>query len=88
MLVSGGYPQSYEKNKVITGLEQVTDSTVFHAGTKCDEQGNLLTSGGRVLAVTSMGNTKDEALAHSFESIKHINFDKMYYRRDIGFDLD
>ena len=88
MLVSGGYPQSYEKNKVITGLEQVAGSTVFHAGTKCDEQGNLLTSGGRVLAVTSYGNTKDEALAHSFESIKHINFDKMYYRRDIGFDLD
>ena len=88
MLVSGGYPQSYEKNKVITGLEQVEDSTVFHAGTKCDEQGNLLTSGGRVLAVTSYGNTKDEALACSFESIKHINFDKMYYRRDIGFDLD
>ena len=88
MLVSGGYPQSYEKNKVITGLEQVEDSTVFHAGTKCDEQGNLLTSGGRVLAVTSYGNTKGEALTCSFESIKHINFDKMYYRRDIGFDLD
>ena len=88
MLVSGGYPQSYEKNKVITGLEQVKESTVFHAGTKCDEQGQLLTSGGRVLAVTSYGNTKDEALARSFESIKHIGFDKMYYRRDIGFDLD
>ena len=87
MLVSGGYPQSYEKNKVITGLEQVKDSTVFHAGTKRDEQGQILTSGGRVLAVTSMGDTKDEALAHSFESIKHISFDKMYYRRDIGFDL-
>ena len=88
MLVSGGYPQSYEKNKVITGLEQVDDSIVFHAGTKRDEQGNLLTSGGRVLAVTSMGDTKDEALQRSFKSIGHIGFDKMYYRRDIGFDLE
>ena len=87
MLVSGGYPQSYEKNKVITGLDEVEDSIVFHAGTKCGEDGKLLTSGGRVLAVTSYGDTKDEALARSFESIKHINFDKMYYRRDIGFDL-
>ena len=88
MLVSGGYPQSYEKNKVITGLEQVDDSIVFHAGTKRDEQGNLLTSGGRVLAVTSMGDTKDEALQRSFKSIGHIGFDKMYYRHDIGFDLE
>lgn len=87
MLVSGGYPQSYEKNKVITGLDEVEDSIVFHAGTKCGEDGKLLTSGGRVLAVTSYGDTKDEALTRSFESIKHINFDKMYYRRDIGFDL-
>lgn len=87
MLVSGGYPQSYEKSKVITGLDEVEDSIVFHAGTKCGEDGKLLTSGGRVLAVTSYGDTKDEALARSFESIKHINFDKMYYRRDIGFDL-
>jgi phosphoribosylamine--glycine ligase len=87
MLVSGGYPQSYEKNKVITGLDAATGSILFHAGTKRDDQGQVLTSGGRVLAVTSMGTTKDEALAHSFESISHIAFDKMYYRRDIGFDL-
>ncbi len=87
MLVSGGYPQSYEKNKVITGLDAATGSILFHAGTKRDDQGQVLTSGGRVLAVTSMGVTKDEALAHSFESISHIAFDKMYYRRDIGFDL-
>ena len=87
MLVSGGYPQSYEKNKIITGLDEVTGSILFHAGTKRDEQGQLLTSGGRVLAVTSMGASKDEALTRSFASISHINFDKMYCRRDIGFDL-
>lgn len=86
MMVSGGYPGSYEKGKEISGTENVTDSILFHAGTKKDGE-KLLTNGGRVIAVTSYGETKDEALARSFGSIKKINFDGMYFRRDIGADL-
>ena len=86
MMVSGGYPGSYEKGKEISGIENVTDSILFHAGTKKDGE-KLLTNGGRVIAVTSYGETKDEALARSFGSIKKINFDGMYFRRDIGADL-
>ena len=86
MMVSGGYPGSYEKGKEISGTENVTDSILFHAGTKNDGE-KLLTNGGRVIAVTSYGETKDEALARSFGSIKKINFDGMYFRRDIGADL-
>ncbi|WP_369048208.1 phosphoribosylamine--glycine ligase [Tenacibaculum sp. UWU-22] len=86
MLVSGGYPEAYEKNKVITGLDQVTASTVYHAGTKL-ENGEVLTNGGRVMAITSLGNTIPEALEKTYQSIDKINFDKMNYRRDIGFDL-
>ena len=86
MLVSGGYPGSYPKGKVITGLDQVTDSIVFHAGT-CAEGDKLVTSGGRVLAFTSYGATKDEALATSFASVAKVDFEGKYYRRDIGFDL-
>ena len=86
MMVSGGYPGSYEKGKEITGLEAVTDSILFHAGTKKDGD-KYVTSGGRVIAATSYGETKDEALARSFASIAKVHFDGMYFRRDIGADL-
>lgn len=86
MMVSGGYPGSYEKGKVISGLENVTDSILFHAGTKKDGD-KIVTAGGRVIVATSYGETKDEALARSFESISKVNFEGMYFRRDIGADL-
>ena len=86
MLVSGGYPEAYEKGKEIFGLENVKDSIVFHAGAK-DQEGKIVTSGGRVMAVTSYGNTYQEAIKKSYQSINHLCFDKMNYRKDIGFDL-
>lgn len=86
MIVSGGYPEDYEKGKVISGVEQVTDSIVFHAGTVLKDN-QLQTSGGRVLAVTSFGDTFREALQKSYKNIEKLTFDKMYYRKDIGFDL-
>ncbi len=86
MMVSGGYPEAYEKNKEITGLDKVTDSIAFHAGTKLNGD-KVLSNGGRVIAVTSIKNTLKEAVATSYESIKKINFDKMYYRKDIGKDV-
>lgn len=86
MLVSGGYPEAYQKGKVITGVENVTDSIVFHAGAQ-NKDGNIVTSGGRVMAVTSYGNTYEEAIKKSYQSIDKLSFDKMYYRKDIGFDL-
>ena len=87
MMVSAGYPGAYEKGKAITGLDTVTDSILFHAGTKRTDNG-VVTNGGRVIAVSSYGTTKAEALAQSFASIEKINFDGKYFRHDIGFDLD
>jgi phosphoribosylamine--glycine ligase len=86
MLVSGGYPEDYEKGKVISGIETVEDSIVFHAGTKT-ENGKVVSNGGRVLAVTSYGNDFQEAIKKSYQNINKLHFDTMYYRKDIGFDL-
>ncbi len=87
MVVSGGYPEAYEKGKVITGFDQVSpENILFHAGTK-ESDGQIVTSGGRVIAVSSYGTTKEEALAKSFAGAKALQFDKKYFRSDIGFDL-
>lgn len=104
MVVSGGYPEAYEKGKVIAGLEEVKESLVFHAGTDGQvkshklkvtsrqpedqrEISDIITSGGRVLAVTSFGKDISEATSKSYQSITKISFEKMYYRKDIGKDL-
>ena len=86
MVVSGGYPEEYVNGKVISGVETVTDSIVFHAGTKADN-GQIISNGGRVLAVTSLGANFEEAIKKSYQSIDKLHFDTMYFRKDIGFDL-
>ena len=86
MLVSGGYPQAYKKGYPITGLDQIDGSIVFHAGTALHD-GNVVTSGGRVIAVSSYGRNKAEALQKSFTEAQKINFTDKYFRRDIGQDL-
>tara|TARA_B100000900_G_scaffold194806_1_gene164785 strand:+ start:1145 stop:2416 length:1272 start_codon:yes stop_codon:yes gene_type:complete len=86
MIVSGGYPEVYEKDKIMTGIEAIKDSIVFHAGTKLVGT-EIQTNGGRVMALTSFGDSMKEGLAKSFENAKKVNFDGKYYRKDIGFDL-
>lgn len=84
--VSGGYPEDYEKGKVITGLNAVEDSVVFHAGTQLRDK-EVVSAGGRVLAVTSYGDDFREAIKTSYKNLEKIDFQGMYYRKDIGFDL-
>ncbi|MGB4340579.1 MAG: phosphoribosylamine--glycine ligase [Dysgonamonadaceae bacterium] len=86
MIVSGGYPGTYEKGKPIHGLDKVSESILFHSGTTLTEKG-ICTSGGRVIAVTSFGDTLQEALEKSYDSVNKISFENMYFRRDIGLDL-
>ncbi len=86
MLVSGGYPESYERGKVITGIEKVENSIVFHAGTKTNGE-NVVTVGGRVISVSSYGTSIKDALETSYKNAEIIQFDKKNYRKDLGFDL-
>ena len=86
MLVSGGYPEAYEKGKLISGLKTIKNSIVFHAGTSI-KNNTVVTNGGRVIAVTSLAASIEEALKLSYKSIDEIHFNKMNYRKDIGFDL-
>lgn len=86
MLASGGYPGNYEKGKAISGLDSVRESVVFHAGTKLADD-KVVTSGGRVLAISSWGRTMNEALEISYRNAGKVNFEGIYYRTDIGFDL-
>lgn len=86
MLVSGGYPEAYQKGKVMNGIDEPTESILFHAGTSLD-QGKTVTSGGRVLAVTSYGKDFNKALKQSYQTIEKISFEGMNYRTDLGFDL-
>jgi phosphoribosylamine--glycine ligase len=86
MVVSGGYPEEYQKGKEITGIEDIHDSIVFHAGTKSEDT-KILTNGGRVIAMTSYGEDFREALKTSYKNIDKLHFENMYYREDIGFDL-
>jgi phosphoribosylamine---glycine ligase len=86
MLVSGGYPEAYEKGKEITGVNAIFDALVFHAGAKI-EKNKIVTSGGRVMAITSFGKDYKEALTKTYQNIEKLHFDNMYYRKDLGFDL-
>ncbi|WP_020528766.1 phosphoribosylamine--glycine ligase [Flexithrix dorotheae] len=87
MLVSGGYPGSYEKGKVMTGFEELEEVIAFHAGTKDGENGDVLTNGGRVIAISALGETMEKALEKSYRGAEKINYDGKYFRKDIGFDL-
>lgn len=87
MVVSGGYPGSYAKGKVIEGTEECKDAILFHAGTKREADGTLVTSGGRVIACSAYGENLDDALAHSFKAAGEVTFEGKYFRRDIGSDL-
>ncbi len=87
MLVSGGYPQKYATGKIITGLDKVSDSVIFHAGTTLVDEGDVLTNGGRVLTVTSAATSLKGALDKCYQQIQNIEFENQYYRSDLGFDL-
>jgi phosphoribosylamine--glycine ligase len=87
MLVSEGYPGDYKKGEVITGIDSIDNSLVFHAGTKKNEKGELVTNGGRVIAVTSFGHDVKEALETSFQNAQKINYNGKYFRNDIGFEF-
>ena len=87
MLVSGGYPGDYDKGKIVDGLDEVEGSIIFHAGTKADDNGNVLTNGGRVIAVTSFSDRLEDALRQSYVNASAISFEGKYYRRDLGADL-
>ncbi|MCL6217114.1 phosphoribosylamine--glycine ligase [Zunongwangia pacifica] len=86
MMVSGGYPEAYEKAKEIIGIENVEDALVFHAGTTLKD-GKVVTNGGRVIAVTAFGEDYKQALKKSYQNVEKLQFDKMYFRKDLGFDL-
>ena len=86
MMVSGGYPGPYKKEKSISGLTGIFDSMIFHAGTKQDGP-TYVSSGGRVLCVTSYGKNQEKALAKTYENLSKISFEDAYYRKDIGFDI-
>lgn len=86
MIVAGGYPGAYKKGNPITGFDRVQESMVFHAGTCCREN-EVVTNGGRVLAVSSFGKTMEEALQQSYRNVEKLHFQDMYYRKDIGQDL-
>ena len=86
MLVSEGYPNSYPKGRIMTGLDSTKGSILFHAGTANKDQ-QVVTNGGRVIAITSYGDTLKDALAVSFENAKHIEYEGKYYRRDIGYEF-
>ena len=86
MVVSGGYPEAYDKGKEISGIDAIEDAIVFHAGT-AEKNGAIVTNGGRVMAITSLDNDFRKALKKSYKNIEKLHFDRMYYRTDIGFDL-
>ena len=86
-LVSGGYPEDYKKGEIITGLEDTDDAILFHAGTIKNPENKIVTNGGRVIAISSLGNNMNEALKKSYKNAARINFNNKYYRKDLGQDL-
>ena len=84
MMVSGGYPEHYEKGKVISGLASQSLSTVFHAGTQFTSEGSIVTSGGRVLNIIGTADTLEASIDKAYDAVSQIQFDGMYYRKDIG----
>lgn len=86
-MVSGGYPESFQKGFVIHGITQETDNMVFHAGTSRNENNEIISAGGRVLAITSLANSPQEALKKCYAKAEKISFNNFHYRKDIGFDI-